>query len=86
MPRSFVTRSELKVEGEEEEEARMLVVAVLVVEVKAAAEKEKEEEEEEVDEEDGGMLLASQCAEACRLVKRAVLSQQHARGKPLGRT
>jgi len=85
MPRSFVTRSELKVEGEEEEEARMLVVAVLVVEVKAAAE-EEEEEEEEVDEEDGGMLLASQCAEACRLVKRAVLSQQHARGKPLGRT
>jgi len=84
MPRSFVTRSELKVEGEEEEEARMLVVAVLVVEVKAAA--EEEEEEEEVDEEDGGMLLASQCAEACRLVKRAVLSQQHARGKPLGRT
>ena len=84
MPRSFVTRSELKVEGEEEEEARMLVVAVLVVEVKAAA--EEEEEEEEVDEEDGGMLLASQCAEACPLVKRAVLSQQHARGKPLGRT
>jgi hypothetical protein len=85
MPRSFVTRSELKVEGEEEEEARMLVVAVLVeIEVKAAA--AAAEEEEEVDEEDGGMLLASQCAEACRLVKRAVLSQQHARGKPLGRT